>query len=79
MLCALLFGIRRYSSHFLLSKSPRSRSGLFFSTFASTMAVSHPKDEAYLKAVIEKRIKFFESIKSQQLSHLQSLDHDPIK
>ncbi|KAF2325343.1 hypothetical protein GH714_026832 [Hevea brasiliensis] len=43
------------------------------------MAVSHPKDEAYLKAVIEKRIKFFESIKSQQLTHLQSLEHGLIK
>ncbi|KDP21323.1 hypothetical protein JCGZ_21794 [Jatropha curcas] len=43
------------------------------------MAASHPKDEAYLKAVIDKRIKLFESIKSQQLASLQSLNHDTIK
>ncbi|KAJ9188000.1 hypothetical protein P3X46_003402 [Hevea brasiliensis] len=76
MLCALLFRLRLYSSHFLLSKSPSRR---LFSSLATTMAVSHPKGEAYLKAVIEKRIKFFESIKSQQLTHLQSLEHDLIK
>ncbi|EOY00417.1 Threonyl-tRNA synthetase isoform 4 [Theobroma cacao] len=43
------------------------------------MASSHPKDEAYLNQVIEKRIKIFQSLQSQQQSHLQSLPHEPIK
>ncbi|XP_012092067.1 threonine--tRNA ligase, mitochondrial 1 [Jatropha curcas] len=76
MLCSLLFCLRRYSSP-VLFKSSRRR---FISSLATTiMAASHPKDEAYLKAVIDKRIKLFESIKSQQLASLQSLNHDTIK
>lgn len=43
------------------------------------MATVHPKDQAYLDKTIPKRIDFFETIKSQQLAHLQSLSHDPIK
>ncbi|PPD97207.1 hypothetical protein GOBAR_DD05769 [Gossypium barbadense] len=43
------------------------------------MASSHPKDEAYLNQVIEKRIKLFQSLQSQQQSHLLSLPHDPLK
>lgn len=40
---------------------------------------AHPKDEAYLNAVIPKRIALFEAIKAQQLAQRQSLPHDPIK
>ncbi|GAV64579.1 tRNA-synt_2b domain-containing protein/TGS domain-containing protein/HGTP_anticodon domain-containing protein/tRNA_SAD domain-containing protein [Cephalotus follicularis] len=40
---------------------------------------SSPKDEAYLKTVIPKRIQLFQSIQSQHLSRLQSLPSDPIK
>ncbi|CAK9182486.1 unnamed protein product [Ilex paraguariensis] len=40
---------------------------------------AYSKDEAYLQTVIPKRIALFESIKSHQLSHLQSLSHDAIK
>ncbi|XP_058193215.1 threonine--tRNA ligase, mitochondrial 1 [Rhododendron vialii] len=39
----------------------------------------HPKDEAYLQAVISKRISTFESIKSEQVAHLQSISGDAIK
>uniref|UniRef100_A0A2P2LKS4 threonine--tRNA ligase n=1 Tax=Rhizophora mucronata TaxID=61149 RepID=A0A2P2LKS4_RHIMU len=46
---------------------------------ATTMVASHHKDEAYLNAVIPKRIKLFESIQSQQLANRHSLPHDPIK
>ncbi|XP_010533069.1 PREDICTED: threonine--tRNA ligase, mitochondrial 1-like [Tarenaya hassleriana] len=49
-----------------------------FST-VSPMAVSHPKDESYLSAVIPKRIKLFEQIQALQLEQLQSLPQDPIK
>ncbi|VVA92999.1 unnamed protein product [Arabis nemorensis] len=47
------------------------------SSFSS--ANHHPKDEAYLSAVIPKRIRFFEELQAKQLEHLQSLPHDPIK
>lgn len=40
---------------------------------------SHPKDEAYLQATIPKRIALFESIKAQQIAHLESISGDPIK
>jgi threonyl-tRNA synthetase len=43
------------------------------------MAANHPKDEAYLSAVIPKRIKLFEQIQANQLENLKSLPHDPIK
>ncbi|VVA91722.1 unnamed protein product [Arabis nemorensis] len=39
----------------------------------------HPKDEAYLSAVIPKRIMLFEDLQANQLEYLQSLPHDPIK
>ncbi|KAG8474483.1 hypothetical protein CXB51_031439 [Gossypium anomalum] len=81
MLCALSFALRRYYSFhpalFLLSKPSFSSPLRLFSAF--TMASSHPKDEAYLNQVIEKRIKLFQSLQSQQQSHLLSLPHDPIK
>ncbi|KAK6242053.1 Aminoacyl-tRNA synthetase [Theobroma cacao] len=82
MLCTLSSTLRRSISPsssqpalFLLSK-PSSSLRLFS---ALTMASSHPKDEAYLNQVIEKRIKIFQSLQSQQQSHLQSLPHEPIK
>ncbi|KAK1425852.1 hypothetical protein QVD17_21213 [Tagetes erecta] len=37
------------------------------------------KDEAYLQSVIPKRIQLFESIKAQQIAHLQSISGDLIK
>ncbi|KAM7464605.1 hypothetical protein LguiA_032726 [Lonicera macranthoides] len=40
---------------------------------------AHPKDEAYLKTVIPKRISLFESIQARQTEHLQSIAGDPIK
>ncbi|KAM7468624.1 hypothetical protein LguiB_016186 [Lonicera macranthoides] len=40
---------------------------------------AHPKDEAYLKTVIPKRINLFESIQARQTEHLQSIAGDPIK
>ncbi|CAH8388575.1 unnamed protein product [Eruca vesicaria subsp. sativa] len=43
------------------------------------MSTNHPKNEAYLSAVIPKRIKLFEQIQSHQLQNLKSLPHDPIK
>ncbi|XP_022725441.1 threonine--tRNA ligase, mitochondrial 1-like isoform X3 [Durio zibethinus] len=80
MLCALSPTLRRCTFFqpvfFFLSKSSSSPLRLFS---ALTMASSHSKDEAYLNKVIEKRIKIFQSIQSQQQSHLQSLSHDPIK
>ncbi|XP_015894818.3 threonine--tRNA ligase, mitochondrial 1 [Ziziphus jujuba] len=42
-------------------------------------AAAHPKDEAYLKEVIPKRIQLFETIQAQQKTHYQSLPSDPIK
>ncbi|KAA3461032.1 threonine--tRNA ligase, mitochondrial 1 [Gossypium australe] len=81
MLCALSFALRRYYSFhpalFLLSKPSFSSPLRLFSAFS--MASSHPKDEDYLNQVIEKRIKLFQSLQSQQQSHLLSLPHDPIK
>ncbi|CAN8255792.1 unnamed protein product [Cochlearia groenlandica] len=75
--------IRRYAA---FSSSPSSSSSLrslftsasSFSTVPS-MAANHPKDEAYLSAVIPKRIKLFEQIQANQLEKLKSLPHDPIK
>ncbi|KAF5741053.1 threonine--tRNA ligase mitochondrial [Tripterygium wilfordii] len=75
---------RRYPSSFLVF-SESSFLRLFCNAAASSSVsnsasmASHPKDEAYLQAVIPKRIKFFEFIQSQQLSRRQSLPHDPIK
>ncbi|KAL6969483.1 threonine--tRNA ligase [Sarracenia purpurea var. burkii] len=37
------------------------------------------KDDAYLKAVISKRIALFESIKAEQIAHRESISGDPIK
>ncbi|CAB4319205.1 unnamed protein product [Prunus armeniaca] len=41
--------------------------------------VVHAKDDAYLDAVIPKRIQLFESIQAQQHAARQSLPSDPIK
>ncbi|XP_022733882.1 threonine--tRNA ligase, mitochondrial 1-like isoform X3 [Durio zibethinus] len=81
MLCTVFSTLRRYSSSFqpvffLVSKPSSSPLRLLS---ALTMASCHPKDEPYLNQVIEKRIKIFQSLQSQQQSHLQSLPHDPIK
>lgn len=74
--------IRRYTT----SSSSSSSSSLPFllssaSSFCTipSMAVNHPKDEAYLSAVIPKRIKLFEQIQANQLEKLKSMPHDPIK
>ncbi|KAM7251471.1 hypothetical protein ACFE04_023354 [Oxalis oulophora] len=82
LLCYLISS----SSHLLRrSITPIYRRNRYFSavtttTTTTTMALSrHPKDEAYLNAVIPKRIQLFESIQSKQLQQLQSLPHDPIK
>ncbi|KAL0692355.1 hypothetical protein Bca4012_059535 [Brassica carinata] len=42
------------------------------------MEANHPKNEAYLSAVIPKRIRLFEQIQANQLVKLNSLPHDPI-
>ncbi|GLU03065.1 hypothetical protein SLE2022_202830 [Rubroshorea leprosula] len=73
MLCAVSSTIRR---SFLCHPS---RSCPLRHFAAATMALQHPQDEGYLQKVIPKRIQLFESIKSQQLSQLQSLPSDPIK
>ncbi|KAJ8759024.1 hypothetical protein K2173_003262 [Erythroxylum novogranatense] len=75
MLCTLLFNIRRYSAAAVLRSKHHNRR----LSSSTSMSVTCPKDEAYLKKVIPKRIKFFESIQSQQLANLQSLPHDSIK
>ncbi|XP_048232031.1 threonine--tRNA ligase, mitochondrial 1 [Ricinus communis] len=81
MLRALLVTIRRYSSpiHLLSNLLRRRHLSSFPAATMSGAAAAHPKDESYLRTVIDKRIKFFESIKAQQLSRLQSLEHDTIK
>ncbi|WZZ18745.1 hypothetical protein YC2023_111834 [Brassica napus] len=43
------------------------------------MADEHPRDEAYLSAVIEKRIRLFEEFQAKQLAEIQSRPHEPIK
>ncbi|CAA7044626.1 unnamed protein product [Microthlaspi erraticum] len=43
------------------------------------MADNHRKNEAYLSAVIGKRIKLFQEHQAKQLAQRQSLPHDPIK
>ncbi|KAG2707469.1 hypothetical protein I3760_05G148900 [Carya illinoinensis] len=45
----------------------------------ASMASNHPKDEAYLRKVIPKRIQVFQSIQSRQLAQRESLPADPIK
>ncbi|KAF5746625.1 threonine--tRNA ligase mitochondrial [Tripterygium wilfordii] len=70
---------RRYPSSFLFFSESSFLRLLCTTTAAASSMASHPKDEAYLQAAIPKRIKFFESIQSQQLSQRQSLPHDPIK
>ncbi|KAL4185465.1 hypothetical protein AMTRI_Chr10g6100 [Amborella trichopoda] len=41
--------------------------------------LSHKKDEAYLQAVIQKRISLFEKIKAEQLAHRQAIGGETIK
>ncbi|XP_018452670.1 threonine--tRNA ligase, mitochondrial 1 [Raphanus sativus] len=43
------------------------------------MADDHPRDEAYISAVIEKRIRLFEEFQAKQLAEIQSRPHDQIK
>ncbi|KAK9050952.1 hypothetical protein SSX86_027577 [Deinandra increscens subsp. villosa] len=46
---------------------------------APKSSLSIAKDDAYLQSVIPKRIQLFESIKAQQVAHLQSISGDLIK
>ncbi|XP_071736453.1 threonine--tRNA ligase, mitochondrial 1-like [Rutidosis leptorrhynchoides] len=46
---------------------------------ATKSSLTIVKNDAYLQSVIPKRIQLFESIKSQQIAHLQSISGDPIK
>ncbi|XP_027360727.1 threonine--tRNA ligase, mitochondrial 1 isoform X3 [Abrus precatorius] len=76
MLCSLI-RLRRYASHSLLPLrlfSPINR----FSSVAAAM-VAHAKDDAYLNAVIPKRIQLFETILAEQRTQRLSLSSDPIK
>ncbi|CAL9231700.1 unnamed protein product [Arabidopsis halleri] len=71
--------IRRFTtSSSSLQALLSSSSASSFCTIPS-MAANHPKDEAYLSAVIPKRIRLFEQIQANQLENLKSLPHDPIK
>ncbi|KAF7829382.1 threonine--tRNA ligase, mitochondrial 1 [Senna tora] len=88
MCYAILIRLRRYASSpsaFPPSLLHQALSFSFSSSAsqaplkASAAMVAHPKDDAYLNAVIPKRIKFFETIQAQQLAHRQSLPADPIK
>ncbi|KAM1859430.1 hypothetical protein ACFX13_011738 [Malus domestica] len=76
---AISFFLRRnsYSPFSSLSTSPPPLLPQL-PTDSAAMA-PHPKDDAYLEAVIPKRIKLFEAIQAQQLAHRQSLPSDPIK
>ena len=85
MLCSLI-RFRRYAT----SSSPSSplallllylRRNRFSSSAATTVTamVPHPKDEAYLSAVISKRIAMFEAVQAEQRAQRLSLSPDPIK
>ncbi|CAN6550684.1 unnamed protein product [Malus baccata var. baccata] len=76
---AISFFLRRnsYSPFSSLSTSPPPLLPQL-PTDSAAMA-PHPKDDAYLEAVIPKHIKLFEAIQAQQLAHRQSLPSDPIK
>ncbi|EXB82632.1 Threonine--tRNA ligase [Morus notabilis] len=88
---ALPFILRRFSPSSSSSSSPSHSLRFFFSSSAAAeppsppqattaaMAEATPKDEAYLNAVIPKRIQLFESIKAQQQVERLSLQSDPIK
>ncbi|KAE9607096.1 putative threonine--tRNA ligase [Lupinus albus] len=81
MLCSLI-RFRRYVSSIQLSNTLflTNRFSLSTSPSSSSAAmVAHPKDAAYLTAVIPKRIKLFEEIQFEQQTKLLSLSHDPIK
>ncbi|XP_047322474.1 threonine--tRNA ligase, mitochondrial 1-like [Impatiens glandulifera] len=68
------------SSWRLISSSPPPSSPMGKkSNDHSSAPLDHPKDDAYLQTIIPKRITFFDSIKAQQLAHLQSISGDPIK
>uniref|UniRef100_A0A7N0TF49 threonine--tRNA ligase n=1 Tax=Kalanchoe fedtschenkoi TaxID=63787 RepID=A0A7N0TF49_KALFE len=49
------------------------------SSATSAMAVSNQKDQAYLDAVIEKRISMFKQIQQAQDEQRQAMSGDPIK
>ncbi|KAK7252360.1 hypothetical protein RIF29_36246 [Crotalaria pallida] len=82
MLCSII-PFRRYASSSILSHSLllllSNRSSFSSSSSSAAAMVPHPKDEAYLNAVIPKRIKLFEQIQLEQRSKLLSLSQDPIK
>ncbi|KAG2244503.1 hypothetical protein Bca52824_093665 [Brassica carinata] len=69
------------SSSFSYSPSPPHSRLASISSFCTvpSMAASYQKNEAYLSAVIPKRITLFEQIQANQLEKLKSLPHDPIK
>ncbi|CAN1321082.1 Threonine--tRNA ligase, mitochondrial 1 [Linum perenne] len=48
-------------------------------TAMAAAAGAHPKDEEYLKVVIDKRVQLFESIQQRQKLELDSRPHDTIK
>ncbi|KAF1875145.1 hypothetical protein Lal_00007761 [Lupinus albus] len=84
MLCSLTH-FRRYAASIQqLSQTLLLSNSFSFSTSSTTATVTavmvpHPKDEAYLSAVIPKRIKLFEEIQIEQRTKLLSLAQNPIK
>ncbi|KAK0573847.1 hypothetical protein LWI29_014456 [Acer saccharum] len=77
---SLSFNLRRFSAppplHF---NSHLQKPSSYLRRFSAMPPPDHHKDDQYLKEVIPKRIQLFQSIQSQQKSHIQSLPHDPIK
>ncbi|OIV94523.1 hypothetical protein TanjilG_25585 [Lupinus angustifolius] len=80
MLCSII-RFRRCVSSIHLSNTLllTNRFSLSTSPFSSAAMVPHPKDAAYLTAVIPKRVKLFEEIQFEQRTKLLSLSQDPIK
>ncbi|KAF3431307.1 hypothetical protein FNV43_RR26038 [Rhamnella rubrinervis] len=83
-----LFSLRRFhfqcpSSPIRLSKAPLRFVSSSSVQLPSPSAMGEPpakhKDDAYLAAVIPKRIQLFLSIQAKQLAEYQSLPSDPIK
>ncbi|KAF3485788.1 hypothetical protein F2Q69_00056203 [Brassica cretica] len=71
--------IRRFTASHSVSPPPSRFTSLSSFCTVSSMAGSNQKNEAYLSAVIPKRITLFEQIQADQLEKLKSLPHDPIK
>ncbi|KAK2636427.1 hypothetical protein Ddye_031219 [Dipteronia dyeriana] len=80
LFASLSFNLRRFSAlpplHYNSSLQKRSS---YLRRFSAMPPPDHHKDDQYLKEVIPKRIQLFQSIQSQQKSHIQYLPHDPIK